>query len=247
MGRRPARDSRPVHSGSRHISLLRPARAIARIVGMNVLLRRLLSCTAALLAAVVTAGCSSGMGKDQCLMADWNMIGFEDGLQGWPTDRIGVHRVACAQHQVTPNLAAYMEGRQRGLQEFCQPKNGFRVGLRGAGYANVCSGPTEPAFVDSYRYGRQIHDARTELRQTQARLRGARDGLSYTEASMASVTTELVLPGVPTDRRAFLATELIRLTQERTELVARIDQLMLRTQQLAVNVQELERQSPYAL
>lgn len=210
-------------------------------------LRRYVSCSAALLAAVLVAGCSSGMGKDQCLMADWNMIGFEDGLQGWPAERIGVHRVACAKHQVTPDLAAYMDGRQRGLQEFCQPKNGFRVGLRGGGYANVCSGPTEPAFVDSYRYGRQIHDARTELRQTQARLRSAREGLSYTEAGMASVTAELVLPGVPTDRRAFLATELIRLTQDRTELVARIDQLMLRTQQLAVNVQELERQSPYAL
>jgi outer membrane murein-binding lipoprotein Lpp len=214
---------------------------------MNVQLRRLLASAAALLATVVLAGCSSGMSKDQCVMADWHMIGFEDGLQGWPADRIGVHRVACAQHQVTPNLAAFMEGRQRGLQEFCQPKNGFRVGLRGGGYANVCSGPTEPAFVDSYRYGRQIHDARTELRNTQSRLRSARDGLAYTEAGMASVTTELVLPGVPTDRRAFLATELIRLTQERTELIARIDQLMARTQQLAVNVQELERHSPYAL
>jgi outer membrane murein-binding lipoprotein Lpp len=214
---------------------------------MNVQLRRLLASATALLATVVLAGCSSGMSKDQCVMADWHMIGFEDGLQGGPADRIGVHRVACAQHQVTPNLAAYMEGRQRGLQEFCQPKNGFRVGLRGGGYANVCSGPTEPAFVDSYRYGRQIHDARTELRNTQSRLRSARDGLAYTEAGMASVTTELVMPGVPTDRRAFLATELIRLTQERTELIARIDQLMARTQQLAVNVQELERHSPYAL
>ena len=214
---------------------------------MNAQLRHLLASAAALLAAVVLAGCSSGMSKDQCVMADWHMIGFEDGLQGWPADRIGVHRVACAQHQVTPNLAAYMEGRQRGLQEFCQPKNGFRVGLRGGGYANVCSGPTEPAFVDSYRYGRQIHDARAELRSTQSRLRSAREGLAFTESGMASVSTELVLPGVPTDRRAFLATELIRLTQERTELIARIDQLTVRTQQLAVNVQELERQSPYPI
>jgi hypothetical protein len=56
-----------------------------------------------------------------------------------------------------------------------------------------------------------------------------------------------VLPNVPTDRRAFLATELLRLTQARSDLVARIGDLTLRSQQLAVNVQELERQSPYAL
>jgi hypothetical protein len=187
------------------------------------------------------------MGRDECVVADWRTIGYEDGLHGLPADRIGAHRTACAKHQVTPNLAAYSEGRERGLREYCQPKNGFRAGINGYSYANVCSGATEAAFVDSYRYGRQIHDARAELRGTQARLRSARDGVVHTEAAMANVTAELVLPKVPTERRAWLATELVRLTQERTDLLIRIDQLTQRTQQLAVNVQELERQSPYPL
>jgi hypothetical protein len=203
------------------------------------------ACAAVLVA--LASGCSTGMGKDQCVAADWAMVGFEDGLHGWPADRIGVHRVACAKFQVTPDLTAYLAGRDKGLAEFCQPKNGFRVGLHGAGYANVCSGPTEPAFIDSYRAGRQIHDARSELRSAQARLRSSRDGLAHTEAAMTAVTAELVLPGVPTDRRGFLAAELVRLTQERTELVARIDYLTQRTQQLAFSVQELERQSPYPI
>ena len=206
-----------------------------------------LACFASLLAAAMLGGCATGMGKDECALADWHMIGYEDGLRGFPAERIGAHRVACAKYQVTPNLAAYSEGRERGLREYCQPKNGFSVGLHGGGYANVCSGPIEPAFVNGYRAGRQIYEARTELRSTHARLHGAREGLANTEAAMASATAELVLPKVPTDRRAFLATELVRLTQERAELIARIDQLTVRSQQLAVNVQELERQSPYAL
>ncbi|HTN49929.1 MAG TPA: DUF2799 domain-containing protein [Burkholderiaceae bacterium] len=203
--------------------------------------------TVALLVTTLLAGCATGFGKDECVMADWRMIGYEDGLHGLPADRIGAHRAACAKYQVTPNLAAYSEGRERGLAEYCQPKNGFRAGLNGAGYANVCSGAGEMAFVDSYRYGRQIFDARTELRSTQARLRGARDGLAQTDAAMASVTTELVLPNVAVERRAYLASELVRLTQERGDLVTRIDQLSVRAQQLAINVQQLERQSPYAL
>ena len=209
--------------------------------------RTLFACIASLLSALLLGACSTGMGKDECVVADWRMIGYEDGLHGFAADRIGAHRIACAKHQVTPNLAAYTEGRERGLAEYCQPKNGFSVGLHGAGYANVCPGPSEPAFVHGYRAGRQIFDARTELRNTQARLRSARDGIVHTDSAMVSVTSELVLPNVPTDRRAFLATELVRLTQERTELAARIDYLTQRTQQLAVNVQELERQSPYAL
>jgi hypothetical protein len=212
------------------------------------LLRSHLACAAGLLAAVMLGGCASGgMGRDECALADWQMIGYEDGLRGFPAERIGAHRVACAKHQVTPNLAAYTQGRDRGLREYCQPKNGFTVGLHGGGYANVCSGPTEAAFVDSYRWGRQIHDARTELRTTNARLRSARDGVVQTESAMASVTAELVLPKVPAERRAFLATELVRLTQERTDLLIRIEQLTQRAQQLAVNVQEIERQSPYPL
>lgn len=214
---------------------------------MNTSLRTLRGCFAGLLTAALLAGCATGMSKDECALADWQTIGYEDGLRGLPAERIGAHRVACAKHQVAPNLAAYTGGRERGLREYCQPKNGFRAGLQGASYGNVCSGASEPAFVDGYRYGRQIHDARAELRSTHARLRNAREGLAHTNAAMASVTAELVLPTVPIDRRAWLATELVRLTQERTELIGRIDQLAAHSQQMAVNVQELERHSPYAL
>ena len=61
------------------------------------------------------SACATGMGKDECAAADWRTIGYEDGVRGFPADRIGAHRVACAKHQVTPDLAAYMEGRDRGL------------------------------------------------------------------------------------------------------------------------------------
>ena len=208
---------------------------------------RSLAGAATALVAALLGGCATGMGKDQCVAADWGTIGYEDGLHGLPADRIGVHRVACAKHQVTPNLAAYNEGRDRGLREYCQPKNGFRTGINGSAYANVCSGDAEAAFIDNYRYGRQIHDARAELRGTHARLRDAHEGVAQTEAAIANVTAELVMPKLPTDRRAWLATELVRLTQQRSALLSRIDQLTQRTQQLAMSVQELERQSPYPL
>ena len=214
---------------------------------MNILSRTLAAVATGLLAAAMLGGCASGMDKDQCATADWRTIGYEDGLHGLPADRIAVHRTKCAKHQVTPNLVAYSEGRERGLREYCQPKNGFRAGINGSAYANVCSGAAEAAFIDNYRYGRQIHDARAELRVTHARLRDAHEGVAQTEAAIANVTAELVMPKLPTDRRAWLASELVRLTQQRSDLLSRIDQLTQRTQQLAMSVQELERQSPYPL
>ena len=225
---------------------LRSASDAPRIVGMTSH-RTLLACVASLLAAGLLSSCATGMSRNECVLADWQTIGYEDGLRGFPAEHIGAHRVACAKHQVTPNLAAYSAGRERGLREYCQPKNGFRAGLTGTGYANVCSGSSETTFVNAYQWGRQIHDARAELHTTNTRLRNAREGLARTNAAMGSVTAELVLPTVPIERRTWLATELVRLTQERSELVPRIDQLAAYSQQLAVNVQELERQSPYAL
>jgi hypothetical protein len=208
---------------------------------------RSIACIAAMLCAALLSACATGMGRDECVTADWRTIGFEDGLRGFPADRIGAHRVACARHQVAPDLAAYTQGRDRGLVEYCQPRNGYRVGLHGSGYANVCPVATEAAFVDAYRWGRQIHDARADLRGTQARLRSAREGLVQADNAIASATAELLLPNVPKDRRVFLAQELVRLGQDRVALAGRIDELSVRAQQLALNVQDLERQSPYAL
>ena len=213
----------------------------------TVSIRRALRCAAGLLAALWLGGCATGMGRDQCVAADWRTIGYEDGLHGFAADRIGAHRVACAKHQIAPDLAAYTEGRERGLREYCQPKNGFRAGLAGAGYANVCPDAAEPGFAHAYRSGREIHDARVALRGTQTRLRSAKEGLVNTEAAMVNTTAEAVLPTVPTERRVWLAAELVRLTQERGNLIARIDQLTVQTQDLMASVQELERRSPYTL
>lgn len=204
-------------------------------------------CLAGLWAAALLAGCATGLNADECRVADWRTIGYEDGLRGQAAERIGAHRTACAKHQVAPDLAAYNEGRERGLLQYCQPKNGFRVGLNGQHYANVCSGAAERSFVDGYRYGRQIHDARAELRSTRSRLQGARSSLEQTDAAIQSATVELVQPQVPTERRVLLAQELVRLAEQRKDLEARIDRLASRAREQAGDVQQLERQSPYPL
>jgi hypothetical protein len=72
-------------------------------------------------------------------------------------------------------------------------------------YADPARRPTETAFADAYRWGRQIHEARSALRHTQSQLRSPCDGLAQTDTAMATVTAELVLPNVPAERRAVLA------------------------------------------
>jgi hypothetical protein len=44
------------------------------------------------------------MSADECAVSDWRAIGFEDGSQGYTSDRLGDHRKACAKHGMAPNF-----------------------------------------------------------------------------------------------------------------------------------------------
>jgi len=208
---------------------------------------RLLAGAGTALALTLTAGCASGPDKDECQTANWDTIGYEDGVRGHAADQIRVHRVACAKHQVAPDLAAYVAGRERGLLQYCQPRNGFRVGLNGWGYANVCPPTSEPAFVDAYREGREIHAARVDLRRTQSGMQAAEKGVVDAEMAMQIATAELLQPRLSTDRRVFLATELARLAKQRAKHEAEIQRLTPRAHELAAVVRDLERRSAYVL
>ena len=73
--------------------------------------------------AIVMQGCASMSGQE-CMVADWQAIGYEDGVRGSTADRIGNHRKACAKHGIAPDLQAYQKGRDAGLR--------FSLGMLGA-------------------------------------------------------------------------------------------------------------------
>lgn len=54
---------------------------------------------------VLVSSCAS-LSKDECVNADWRLIGYEDGSNGAGRVRIGQHRKACADHGVVPKTSA---------------------------------------------------------------------------------------------------------------------------------------------
>ena len=97
---------------------------------------------ASIIFLALLGGCAGGLSKDECLYADWQAIGYEDGARGAPASAVSSHRQACAKKAgVTPDMTAYLTGRDEGLREYCKPSNGFAVGSRGARYYGVCTGP----------------------------------------------------------------------------------------------------------
>ncbi len=111
---------------------------------------------------ILHSGCAS-MSESECVTADWEMIGMEDGVKGNLPSNIGLYRSACADHGITPNLAAYRNGHSKGLVHFCTKPRGFTLGQRGTAYNGVCPTDLAESFIDGYQAGRKLFNARSEV------------------------------------------------------------------------------------
>lgn len=99
---------------------------------------------------LVATGCAS-MSKDECLLADWQSIGYEDGAAGRNASYLGEHRRACAKHGVVPNSAAYSAGHRDGLRTYCNYSRGHDDAIGGYSPLQVC--PTATDYHAGFQEG----------------------------------------------------------------------------------------------
>jgi len=163
--------------------------------------------------ALVIQGCAS-MSKNECLTADWYAIGYESGIRGQREAQISEHRKACAEHGVTPNLARYLEGREAGLQKFCEPRNGYRLGRAGTSYAGVCPPGLEGDFLQSYDAGRELYDIQQSIHRLGRRIKSKQAGLRDLNEHIADKQAELIAAGTTLSQRALLLTQLLDLQEK---------------------------------
>lgn len=78
------------------------------------------------------------LSKQECMVGDWQAIGYNDGVAGYAADRLASHTKACAKTSVTPNYQLWERGRQLGLKQYCTVTSAYNVGRRGRELNNVC-------------------------------------------------------------------------------------------------------------
>ncbi|MCB2113050.1 MAG: DUF2799 domain-containing protein [Parvularculaceae bacterium] len=168
---------------------------------------------------LAAAGCASGMSKDECLYADWRAIGFEDGAAGRDATAVSQRRVACAEKAgVTPDMQAYLSGRDEGLDQFCRPANGFDVGSRGLRYTGVCQARGETAFVAAYEKGLTLHGLVSNLDAASRALARANTDLDNVEHQIAHSQAAIVNPATPNPERIDHLAEMKTLYQRRDKI-----------------------------
>jgi hypothetical protein len=136
------------------------------------------------LIALLLGGCAS-MSEKECRTADWESVGYVDGTRGYNSGRIADHSEACAKVGVTPDRKLYEEGRNRGLEEFCTPRNGLRVGQQGGSYGGVCPLDLEPGFMRGYDVGRDLHDIQYRMDQLRSESQNIQSRLQQKDPALS--------------------------------------------------------------
>lgn len=169
-------------------------------------------------------GCA-GMSSSECELADWQAVGYEDGVQGHSSDKFGSYRKNCAKHDVAPDFQAYQSGRESGLREYCQPSRGFNEGSRGAKYVGVCPTDLEGDFLDSYNDGRTLYQLEYAVTSTSQQIQHRESRMKDIEVELTQTMAAVLADGTPGDERAALLVETKQLAEERIALANDVDHL----------------------
>ena len=115
--------------------------------------------TLPLLPLIVLAGCTS-VSKNECLQADWYGIGYKHGADGTEY-RDGIDALSqCSEYGVNADIAKYKVGYDQGLATYCEPENGFTLGMQGASYNGVCN---STAFRKAWQEGNDRYQVQQRL------------------------------------------------------------------------------------
>ena len=166
------------------------------------------------------------MSEEECAFSDWTAVGYEDGADGRSSDRFGDYRRTCAEFGITPDFAAWQDGRDRGLLEYCQPQRGFQLGQAGGTYNGVCSAQLEPRFLDGYRLGSELFDLRRNLNTIVSRLEAISSDVEEIEAEVAEIESIIILEDTSAEERATLLAEMRELSEIRGELEVEYELLL---------------------
>ncbi len=190
------------------------------------------------------AGCAT-LDEDECRNADWFSIGLEDGARGYPASHISQHRKACAKYGIAPDFATYEQGRQKGLEEYCTPRNGYARGNAGKRYNGSCPKHLEAAYIRALNQGRDVYNYAGSVKKQEQELQKQHDILEAIEKDIADTEEELVRPGVSPQRRRQLLDELRHLEEDQKSMLTDIADMEHTLEGMEERLARMRARNPY--
>lgn len=129
------------------------------------LFTRLPTCSLPFIASVLLlSGCAT-LSKQECMVGDWQAIGYNDGVAGYYSERLASHAKACAKASVAPDYQAWERGRQLGLKQYCTVINAYNIGRRGRELNSVCPTAMTNTLQQANKQGREYYTLNSQLNE----------------------------------------------------------------------------------
>jgi hypothetical protein len=176
-------------------------------------------------------GCST-LSQEECLVADWQLIGREDGASGQDVSYIGNHRKACAEYGIVPDLDEYQHGYEDGLVSFCTEHNGFNQGRNGVRYNGVCPAHLESDFLAGFREGHGIYLLESKIRSANSTVNKNKKAMEELGKEILEVEKQLVSDITTSEQRLALLQDLKVKQKEHSSKEAEIRNLEIEAAKL---------------
>ena len=121
------------------------------------------------LMTLALSGCAT-MSPEECLQANWEEVGYNDAVEGYPVSRSAEHREACADTGVSVDFELYRNGHALGLPYYCTRETGFETADHGGEFATQCRRETFPDYLVGYSEGLDVFALKTEMREIEIQI-----------------------------------------------------------------------------
>ncbi|SIR42285.1 Protein of unknown function [Shewanella morhuae] len=133
--------------------------------------------------------CSS-LSIEECANNDWFSLGLADGNRGANAGQLNQYQKDCSEFNLSVDTAQWKQGYLQGLTNYCQPENGYRIGLAGQSYYGVCS---SNEFVERYNQGHQQYQINERMADIVERLNAIDREISSIDGKLNNLTDKASL------------------------------------------------------
>lgn len=132
--------------------------------------------SAAMISGLALGGCAT-ISEDECAAGNWTDIGYRDGNNGADRTKLSSIVETCGEYGQSVDRTAYLQGFERGLDNYCVPARFYEMGLSGSSFNLTCGARDDGSLRAAYDEGALDYKIEADHRRYQEEVERLQDSI----------------------------------------------------------------------